>query len=230
MSWIMLIKKLPTVVSPPRLSIFWSEVWPRDRESKQQQDQLKRGILEDYGGDCYWDSLRLKEPRFDESMKIMYKDEAIRVFPHEFSVLTSDRMNFYLEEGAYDLVAGTVAEADVIETALNGVKRVIFEEAVLDGCTDIEARLMAMGIDVSQKYEIPPIGWYKIKREAGLIFCSEYELEETDRRAETSKQYDDGSEKAEYLDKEKTIGLVGHDIPSLRKKFLERTRRQRCQT
>ncbi len=36
--WIMLTTKLPTAVSPPKMSIFWSVVWPNKEFAQRQAE------------------------------------------------------------------------------------------------------------------------------------------------------------------------------------------------
>ena len=52
----------------------------------------------------------------------------------------------------------------------------------IDGCTNFQALLVTTGQDVDGSPA--PIGWFRIKPEYGSIYCSEYELEETDKRGE----------------------------------------------
>ena len=83
----------------------------------------------------------------------------------------------YLED-SYELVPGNVAEQDIMDSLLRGSKKRIYEASLVDGCTKYEARLMSLGVDISEgHYEILAIGWYRIRPEYGLIFCNEKELE-----------------------------------------------------
>ncbi len=176
--WIMLREKLPTNPSPSKMSIFWSVPWVDMRYVERQREQLGTRLLEDLGGDVYFDVFGGKEPRWDQARMIIYKDEQIRVFPNEFSILTIENMKTYLEE-SHELVPTSVAEQDIMNSILRGNRKRIYEAALVDGCTEYRARLMAMGVDVSNgHFEIPAIGWYKIKAEYGCVFCTERELEE----------------------------------------------------
>ena len=193
--WIMLIKKLPTNPSPPKMSIFWSIPWPDvkviERQRMQLTDPLKRQrsycdipktltVREEKGltGDIYFNYFGFQEPQWNGARKINYKGEQIRVFPHEFSELTLENLKMYLED-SHELIPGTVAEEDIMDSVLRGNKRRIYDAALVDGCTEYEARLMAMGVDVADgHYEIPAIGWYRIRPEYGHVFCYEREMEE----------------------------------------------------
>ncbi len=178
--WIMLTTKLPTNPSPPNMSLFWSEPCPHLGYARKQKKQIKDGFLEDFGGECYYSNFAgfIKEPRWDQARRIVHKDQQIRVFPHEFSELTTKKIKMYLD-GSHELVPGNVAEQDIMDSLLRGSKKRVYEAALVEGCTEYEARLMALGADISEgHYEIPAIGWYRIRPEYGLTFCNEKELEE----------------------------------------------------
>ena len=99
------------------------------------------------------------------------------MFEHEYSILNSGSLTAYLTE-SHELVAGTVAEHTIINRDLKGIRREIYDAALLD-CNEYQAKLMALGVDVSEdNYEIPPIGWYRIRPEYGNQFCYEKELTE----------------------------------------------------
>lgn len=176
--WIMLREKLPTNPSPPKMSIFWSVPWVDMKHVESQRIQLENGRLEDLGGDIYFEVFGFKEARWDQARMIVYKDEQIRVFPHEFSILTIENMKMYLEK-SHELVPTNVAEQDIMDSILRGNRKRIYDAALVDGCTEYEARLMTIGVDVSSgHFEIPAIGWYKINPEYGCVFCTEKELGE----------------------------------------------------
>ncbi len=47
----------------------------------------------------------------------------------------------------------------------------------MDGCNDSQARMVALGIDVTVPDPlIPPVGWYKCRREFAEVFCHEEEM------------------------------------------------------
>ena len=193
--WIILIKKLPTNPSPPKMSIFWSLPWPDtkmiEKQKMQLTDPLKRKksysdiprtltVLEEEGLDSniYFDYFGFMGPQWNGARRINYKGKQIRIFPHEFTELVLENMKLYLED-SHELVPGSVAEEDIMDSILRGVKRKIYDAALVDGCAEYEARLMAMGVDVSSDhYEIPAIGWYRIKPEYGNIFCYKEEMGE----------------------------------------------------
>lgn len=161
------------------MSIFWSLPWPNKEYAAKQKEAIDSEDLEDFGVEYFFNPVhRANEPKWGEARMIKYKDEQIRVFPHEFSELTLENMKLYLEE-SHDLVPGTVAEEDIMDSMLRGAKRRTYEAALIDGCTEYEARLMAIGVDVTDgHYEIPAIGWYRIKPEYGQVYCYKREMRE----------------------------------------------------
>lgn len=178
--WIMLIAKLPTRPSPPKMSIHWSTHWPFKRMADRQKEKVKKNELGEGAGSVYVDFLTMfgREPVAKDARKIIYNDRELRVWPHEFTEITPENMRLYVEE-SHELVSGTVAEETLIKD-MKGIKKEIYDAALLDGCTHYQAQLMALGVDVSdENFEFPPIGWYRIKREYGEYFCTDQELEET---------------------------------------------------
>jgi len=192
--WILLTTKLPTDPSPPRLSIFWSTAWLPDstvamraveewnRLGGQAGDEwvcepaiiqatrsrhLRRGLTP------------LRTPNWSEARRIHYNDQAIRVFPHEFSSLDTVRMHEYIFGGSHELVAGDVATDALIQGVLDGITRPIMESALLDGCNAAQAMSVALGMDVTlPDAEFPPVGWYKCRIEYATMFCEPWEMEE----------------------------------------------------
>ncbi len=185
--WIMLIAKLPVAkeVSPPKMSIHWSTLWPYDpyqnltkRQQKKHNSHMAKMLEEDR------DLLFGNEPDYENARRILYNGENIRVWPHEFSRMTPEKMKMYImEECSHELV--TCEYLDHVEyegektkaLILDKVTTPIFEAALLDGCTESQAKLITVGMDITvEDPEFPPIGWYRIKEEFGLIFCDKEEL------------------------------------------------------
>jgi hypothetical protein len=120
--WIMIITKLSTEVSPPKMSMFWSLPWPDDKISRMQiarameddEDRIQTRTrrrrraepsyrdIDDYAAKhnlsevTKWPALRGFEPNWIGARKIHYKHNDIRVFPHEFSVLKPESMRMYI--------------------------------------------------------------------------------------------------------------------------------------
>ncbi len=183
--WIMLIRKLPTKPSPPKLSIFWSIPWPnkeyvkRLREGKKQfminvfgksvPDWVKRHNYEDERDANEWEGAR----------QIRYKCKELRVFPHEFNPTTTERMEIYINEKAHTLVPESPAEEAVIKRALKKGEREIFEAAIIDGATEAQAVATALRQDITlPDWKFPPVGWYKPNPEMAAYFCHPWEMKE----------------------------------------------------
>jgi hypothetical protein len=206
--WIMLREKLPTEVSPPKMSLFWSTPWPLEPESYIKgrtltQYNKEKKLAEEAGMEVKsykeWKRSRQKElglafhgydPDYDTARRIFYKGENIRVWDHEFSEVSQENMRIYiLEDESHELVMADYIDNIEYEgertkdLVLDAISTPIYEAALLDGCSENQARLVAIGMDVTEEdVEFAPVGWYKIKREIGLMFCDERELEETDHR------------------------------------------------
>jgi hypothetical protein len=210
--WIMLIKKLPTVVSPPKLSIFWAVPWLADmhklsKREEQLQDEFDRSYK------------MFGMPDWDNAVAIFYKGEKIRVFPHEFSKMTRGKMHEYIIGNEGFLTSHELVTADVITAAQKRLDEItdealkpIRDAALLDGASPEMAMQIAMGVDVLVPDEgiedpdddcgFPPIGWYRCHEEYAKYFCNPSEMEETDHRAKIeAEQQEMRKEKAE---KEKT--------------------------
>ena len=181
----MLIKKLPVIISPPRMSIFWSTSWPYEIKLR-----VKYKVANNYFCDEEDEKFHPHgfEPDCKNARRILYKGENIRVWPHEFTAVSPEHMKMYvMEDCSHELV--TVEFLDHVEyegsrskaLILDKVTTPIYEAALIDGCTESQAKLIAMGMDITaEEPEFPPIGWYRIKKEFGLVFCTEEELEETE--------------------------------------------------
>jgi len=131
--WILLIEKLPTKPSPPKLSIFLCLPWPDEGYVKKVKGRAKRGLLaperlimEDLIDIEQWEGAR----------KIRYKDETIRVFPHEFNPVETKFIEDMVDGGAHTIVPESPAEEDVIDKTLRKGQREIYEAAIIDGATE----------------------------------------------------------------------------------------------
>lgn len=101
------------------------------------------------------------EPNPARAMRVIVNDEAVKIWPHEYSIIKSDNMKDYINEKLYEFRPSSTAEEKLIEFSLDEITKPIYDAAIVTGCTDAEAMLMAMGVDVSENYIIPPIGWYE---------------------------------------------------------------------
>lgn len=208
--WIMLIKKLPTEVSPPKLSIFWSTPWPYP-EAIAAWNKIRDRIINDvFKGDTSgvedrvaamvkeeWDDSPLSEfgyPPFGQNPDLLnarairFDNETIRVWPHEFSVLTPERMHYYIvEEKAYqlqpeDTTPGSPMVKLIQDVTLDTDQRFVRDAALVDGCTPDEALLVALGEDIIEPTEFAPLGWYKLVNQAAIEFYCEPREAKEERR------------------------------------------------
>ena len=161
--WIMLIRRLPTDPAPPLAAIFWSVPWTNNEwsteQTKRDMKRLNDGSL--------WDSLLPfgKEPDWAGARKIVFRGEPIRVFPHEFAIVSRERMAEYVGE-SHSLVPDGVAEERLSNEVLEGRLRPVYEYALLDGCSHEQALLVASGHDITiPDVEYPPLGWYRLREE-----------------------------------------------------------------
>lgn len=191
--WIMLTEKLPTSISPPKLSLFWSVPWYINIE---QIEDLKTKLFRELrfyyddnsiveecvnkffkkheNDDFFYDG-RYKRPNDIKSRKIHYKGEDIKVFPHEFVIIPNKKMKLYTEN-THILMADTVAEEAFLTEILHGELKSIFDSARVNGCTDAQAYLVALGIDITlPDPEFPAIGWYRCNEEFAKYYCIDEE-------------------------------------------------------
>lgn len=175
--WITLITKLPTRPSPPKLSIFWSEPWINGKAVK---DQKKRQMEEHQFFTPFG-----REPDWSGARKIQYCGCDIRVFPHEFNPVKIENMKLYVygidgdeKTKSHELVMDTAAERQLISMVLEGDLKVLRDAALLDGCSEAQAIQTALGIDITDQLEFPPIGWYRCLPHYAKIYCSEFEMME----------------------------------------------------
>jgi len=200
--WILLIKKLPTVVSPPKMSIFWSVPWPdADYVESQKIRKESWGATQAVISGDYEETIELadgsilnelggREPNWKTARKIMFLDEAIRIFSYEYSVPTKENLRKYIEE-SHELMAGTAAEDEIITEVKRGRRKEIYDAALCDGCAHAQATMVALGQDPTlEDAEYPAIGWYRCKPEYALFYCSEEEMTETDARGECAEYRD----------------------------------------
>jgi hypothetical protein len=196
----MLIKKLTTEVSPPRLSIHWAEPWPMDdrhiKNAVKRKEDAKRFYWgrEEYPGDdeiCdpfFGYPITMEERRFRDAMGIVFMGERIRIFPEEYSVVSAKNMAEYIDpvEGSHYLIEEDIeAGRDQIPSVWESKeKKLLFEAALLDGCSIVQSLNVMEEKDVDFDVDLfPPVmGWYRAREEYARIFCSRDEGEITDSR------------------------------------------------
>lgn len=183
--WIMLTDKLPTVVSPPKLGIFWSVPWPNIRITKRIMT-IDSGVLggepfvemgEVTPGELYPGENQFNLEQWSGARKIRYKGEDIRVFPREFNPVSVEFMQEMIDGGAHELVTTNAAEQELIKRTLGKGQRQIFDAALMDGCNKAQATATALGQDVTlPDWNFPPIGWYRCIPQYAGYFCYESEM------------------------------------------------------
>lgn len=178
--WVIITKRLPIdpEIQLPLLSIHWTVAWPQWEFAKSQLERLKHYKLDENASDDLLTDHYLPdargmgwEPIWAKARRVLFKGESIRVFPHEFSVLSLEHMQLYLLgdandgiEPPYELVlSNTASDERIGEEIKSGRQRVLYEQALTDGCDHDLAVLTALGLDVTAQVEFPPIGWYKLK-------------------------------------------------------------------
>jgi hypothetical protein len=193
----MLIKKIACVVSPPKMSIHWAEPWPMVRQHRQAKEKLKAAQKylysnqefcseEDicgFGGQPIIHDVR----RTSGAMGIMFMGEHIRIFPEEFTAISDDCLEecIDIKEGSHILIEYQAETGTNTPSQwMNKDQKLLYEAALLDGCTPLQAMSVMAGGEVST---VPVMGWYLIKPEYGRFFCKDEELEITDCRSEENR-------------------------------------------
>ncbi len=167
--WILLTQKIPARPSPPRLAIFWSVPWPGAGQFVT--------VDSDY-------ELVGQRPDWDNARRIRYEGQDIRVFPHEFRPVPPEEMSLFIngEDGdapSHYLVSEAAAEDQLVRRILEDDLRPIYDAALLDGCTEAQAMMTALEMDVTTPDAVfPPIGWYRCHPAYATAFCKPWEMEE----------------------------------------------------
>jgi hypothetical protein len=206
--WIILIKKLPTKPSPPKMSIFWSTPWPDDHYAKEQRELFEKSKERSPDYEYYIDAFGStpetatfyshfgKDPNWIGARKIHFAGSDIRVFPHEFTVLKPENMRFYVfgdhySEASHEFVSEETATDQMVKGILEGDDRFVYDAALVDGCNPAQAMATAMGMDITiPDSEFAPLGWYRAKPEVLEIFCHPWEaIEDRDHAEEVKHDY-----------------------------------------
>ena len=194
----MLIKKLPVDPSPPKLSFHWAVPWVNKERMEEQLIRIASELNKRYRicqskkmtvaeatkvmkkyyheeesePDYYTNSLG-NEHNEAKALAIFYKDEKIKVWASECN--PNAHMSLYFEEGLLELVPFESTKHEV--KIFSGVKKEIYDAALLDGCNKYQAELVATGKD-PYNAELVPVGWYRMTRECAEIYCDEHEMSE----------------------------------------------------
>jgi hypothetical protein len=103
-----------------------------------------------------------KVPNKIKKQRIIVNGEPVGIFPHEFSIVSYENMNIYINEGLHDFVPSEVAHEEI--GMLTKLQKLVEEQAQTDGCTLYQARMVAIGRDPMVDFP-PPLGWYRAKQE-----------------------------------------------------------------
>lgn len=193
--WIMIIRVLPISadVRPPKLSIHWSTAWAESDMTNSLIDRLlweyteggkyDQNTLAAFKDELDYTSPTLctihgREQNWLGARAIIYKGEKIRVFPNEYSVVDAHMDEYTLgvdgDEPSHILIPGDASQELLLKGVLDTDQKLLKEYALLEGATEAQAIAAALGIDFS---EHPPIGWYRIKPQYGLIYADADELQ-----------------------------------------------------
>lgn len=125
--WVMLLTKLPTLASPPKLSVHWSFLWPNEENVASQKKRLNEDGEFNEDATVYYTFLG-KEPNWKNARAIYYKNDKIRIFPHEFSIVAPKEMQRFVDEGALELIEDPTVTQILGEEALKGKLSMMFME------------------------------------------------------------------------------------------------------
>ena len=202
--WVLLTKKLPTEISPPKLSVHFAIPWINTDWVREIYSRLSH-ISDEYLDLHFREYPMMNCSKYDENVSlyskikalekcpkefddmwghtdnpvydigILYKGEKIRVHVHEYNVIKPK----FLKEvfpGAYDFIPSSEIEDSFNSIKLSKEKKVMYEEALVDGCTEYQAMQIVYGRAVQ---DFPaPVGWYKPKLEYARVFCRDWEMKE----------------------------------------------------
>jgi hypothetical protein len=113
------------------------------------------------------------------AMGINFMGEHIRIFSEEFTEVSDKNMEEYtdLRDGSHVLIEYKADTREQVPSQwMNKEQKLLYEAALLDGCTTSQALRVMVGeyLDIST---IPVMGWYRVRPEYGKVFCSDEELE-----------------------------------------------------
>lgn len=110
-------------------------------------------------GNILYDSVGMgREDNPALKVQIMIGEEPVGILSYEYSKLTAENMNVYLEEVSHYLVPQSNISHEILE--LTRRQHFIKDAALLDGCTPHQADMVALGKDPEVDFP-PPLGWYK---------------------------------------------------------------------
>lgn len=157
----MIIEKISYEVSPPKLSIHWAGASAEDiKESERQKKLLRDGVIEEAGNNTYTDELGWGYlPSEAGSVWILFGDKALKLWPHEFSIVTPESFKLYIwgedDDGfvashlprvAREFVISPHAEVNLELAKRYGFSKDLYEYALLE-TDEIHSFWSSMGFD-----------------------------------------------------------------------------------
>lgn len=127
----------------------------------QELERLKEYLDEYFKGEPYPDRIRgAMCPNKSGLYRIRYNNRDIGIWKHEFEEVKADEIMEAVEDGDYVLMPDSVADGTLLTVTDESLQPII-DSAMLDGCTKEQAKLVAIGVDITEEYALPPVGWYK---------------------------------------------------------------------
>lgn len=105
-------------------------------------------------------------PNKEGKLRIMVGEESVGIYPHEFSILTKENMEIYLEE-SHKLVMSDVSKE--VFGIFDEDQKFIRDAAMLDGCDYHQANRVALGKNVEFDFPLP-FGYYSCSEETRSHF------------------------------------------------------------
>lgn len=183
--WIILTQKVPAFGSPPKMSIHWAGANAADVVRQHKQKVGSGEIrLNDYDepqlldvGDKFVDNFGYYEPKEDGSVWIIYDTDPVKIWPHEYSVVSDENLKMYLQGSGCEKTASHVpmyGSTPLLYDPMTTVETRQFttyprfnveayEAALIDGAEDITAFYTSLG-------NLPKDLWFALIKPYGDMF------------------------------------------------------------
>lgn len=167
-AWIIIINEVPVGdPRPEKWGIYWA--LPYDEGKEAVERQRDKFYLEQ-GNDAlkFFDHFGF-EANLALSRSVIIDGREVVIRSDEYNLLTAENMDLYVNGPIEDqslashvFVPSNLSGDQVIDFVVDLDYRYVYESALLDGCSENQAKLMALGYDLSAVM-FPAVGWYKIK-------------------------------------------------------------------
>lgn len=131
-----------------------------DEQEILDDTQLVSKIEKYFFGEIIDDGIHGLTPNFAGRLKVRYRNQEIGIFRHECEIMKANDIIDAVDIGDYTLIPDTVAEGQV-NMMFDDTLKSLMEEGMWMGLTKEQAKLAAMGVDVTEEFILPPTGWYK---------------------------------------------------------------------